>query len=124
MGARKLSSFPPGHARVVDQTPRIAANTLRQKAARLAALEAGATPRLHEDIGHVRDVVRRWIEAFREVGVCKRCGERLDGTSKTALLARARGVGTTCWNTKLTADERAAITAWLRRRGAIREEPR
>jgi hypothetical protein len=107
------STFPPGHARAVDEHPRICVGTLTRKVARLRELEAGAELRRHESVAELRRVIRRWIDACREVGVCKRCGERLNGDSPDALLARERGVGGVCWVEKLDDAERADITGWV-----------
>ena len=111
---RTTSSFTDPYERHVDLRPRIAARTYQERVRDLRDLEEGRVQPRHpgDTVEHRRRVCRAWRDALRAVGVCKKCGERLTGTSADARLARARGIGPTCW-AKCSDDERAEIDAWV-----------
>lgn len=119
--SRRPSAFEDEYERHVDRLPKTAARTYEQRVKALRDLESGRVQPRHDGdtVEHRREVCRRWRDALRAVGVCKKCGERLVGQSPAARLARARNVGPTCWETRCTEEERAAITAWIERHQAV-----
>jgi hypothetical protein len=126
MGRRRTSEFTEAYERNVDLTPRAAARTYQQRVQAYRDLRDGRAKPAHagDTIEHRLEVARLWRDALRAVGVCKKCGERLTGTSPEARLARARNVGPTCWVRKCTPEERAEIDAWVaRHQDLLADEP-
>lgn len=112
----RRSTFADPYEKWADLHPKLAARNLAQTARELDDLVTGRAQPNHpaDTIEHRLGKARRWRDALRAVGACKRCGERLDGTGPEADLARRRGIGTTCWG-RLTADEQERTNAWLAR---------